>query len=148
MDIDGSRGPVAAVFDPQGERIVSAGVDGAVRLWDVKSGTIVDVMQGPSRAGGRNVQVEFFDEQRLAASFSDGRAFLWTLGSTPLRPRSLPAIADVNTAAIDDQGRRLAVATSERTADGIVERIQMWNLTDGQYTWKTGAHPAGGCRAG
>ena len=90
---------------------------------------MADVLQGPTKVSGRYALVAFFDEQRLAASFSDGRAFLWTLAPSPLRPRELPTIAGIHAAAIDTGDRRLAtVASLSDDPAGATDRIQIWNL--------------------
>ena len=130
------REAISAVFDPRGERIASAGLDGTVRLWDVASGTMQDVLQGPEKVSGRHALVAFLDEQHLAVSFSDGRAFLWTVAPGPFRPRALPDMADIRTAAIDAQDRWLATVAVRPTPDGTVEQVEVWNLATASATVK------------
>ena len=40
------RGVVAAAFSPDGERVVTSGLDGATRLWDAGTGEILDSFKG------------------------------------------------------------------------------------------------------
>ena len=123
------REAITAAFDPSGARIASAGLDGTVRLWDAAGGDMLDVLQGPAKVSGRYAFVAFLDGQSLAASFSDGRAFLWTLAPSPLRPQELPTVAGIRTAAIDALDHRLATLAKVSADTGeAVNRIQMWNI--------------------
>lgn len=117
---------ITAVFDPRGERIASAGLDGKTRLWDVANGVALDVLPVRAQVAGRHALVAFYDDQRLVASFSDSSAFLLAAPSS----RALPVIADLRSAAIDAQNRRLATVAGRRTADDADNRIDIWNLAD------------------
>ncbi|MFO1126881.1 MAG: hypothetical protein U1E66_00335 [Rhodospirillales bacterium] len=116
-----NREAISVAFDPSGELIASAGLDGTVRLWDATSGEMLDVLQGPAKVSGRYAFVAFLEGESLAASFSDGRAFLWTLAARPLRPEKLPTVPGMHTGAIDVADRRLVTV-------GTANRIQVWNL--------------------
>ena len=141
------REAISAVFDPAGERIASASLDGTVRLWDATTGEIQDVMRGPAKVSGRHALVAFLDDEHIAASFSDARVFLWTVAASRLRPR-LMAVPAIRTTMIDAQNRRLAtVAGINADAAGMVNQIKVWNLGGAGATvmavreLRTGAEP-------
>jgi WD40 repeat protein len=66
----------AIVFDPDGKRLVSAGDDGAVRVWSLAGG-----MAGLLGVGSARMQALAFDGagRYLAAGDSDGSVWLWDM---------------------------------------------------------------------
>jgi WD40 repeat protein/DNA-binding SARP family transcriptional activator len=65
--------------DPTGSRVVAAGPEGAVDIWDATSGTRVAVLGGPS--GGVNRAVFSPDGQRVATASDDGAVRLFDADS-------------------------------------------------------------------
>ena len=90
IDPGGHRGPVIqAVFTPNGEELISVGLDKIVRVWDLRPGTGTSLKQigtihgevGPGHAG----------ELRAAALSSDGQTLAvagWTGQITPTTDRT------------------------------------------------------------
>jgi len=101
----------ALAFDASGRQIVTASMDGAARVWDVASGTLLRRLQGPAEVAGRNISAAISpDGGTVLATFMQRSAYFWPLqaaGSLPavpaLPPRPLAIAADVG-------ARRVAVA--------------------------------------
>ena len=62
-------------FSPDGARVLTAGADGALRLWEVESGAILRVIEG--RAGAVNAAAFHPTARLLASAGSDGVVRLW-----------------------------------------------------------------------
>jgi len=77
---DGHSGPVyCAAFSPDGKKIISAGADGYLRLWDVRTGKELRHIDGQS---GRVWTVAFTpDGKRVVSGGYDGSVRLWDLAS-------------------------------------------------------------------
>ena len=74
--LQGHEGYVSQVeFSPNGDRIVSSGADGTVRLWDVSSGKQLHLLQGHE---GSVDQVEFSPNgDRIVSRGEDGTTRIW-----------------------------------------------------------------------
>ena len=110
-DPDILRGHTAAVvavaFTPDGRRIVSASLDGALRLWDLATRQSVAVLSGHEGAV-RDVAVN--RQGTLVLSGGDDRtARLWSLVSHREMQRYEPAPAGVRSAAFTADGDYLAL---------------------------------------
>ncbi|MCP4041945.1 MAG: hypothetical protein GY731_08300, partial [Gammaproteobacteria bacterium] len=73
-----SGGVYSAVFDGPGERVVSAGRDGTVRLWDTRTGEELRRFEGHSDW----VNSAVFDGpgERVVSAGDDGTVRLWGVG--------------------------------------------------------------------
>ena len=73
-------GARATIFSPNGERIVSGGADGTVRLWDTSSGVTVDK---PLKGHEGDVMSVAFspDGERIVSGGADGTVRLWDTSS-------------------------------------------------------------------
>lgn len=130
------REVVTAVFSPEGDRVASASLDGSVRVWRVPYGEMPNILQGPVKVPGQRALVAIDRTGRLAASFSDGRTFLWP-AETPIHHQALPLIPGLTTAAFDWQDRRLATVAGDKVAIwGIPmgERLRTLRIEDGPVT--------------
>ncbi len=74
-----STGPIA--YSPDGERLVSALVDGRIAVWDTKSGELVRV--GTALAGAKITALDVPREgpTLIACGTEDGRVRVWDLGT-------------------------------------------------------------------
>lgn len=72
----GHKGAVlCANWDPQGERIASAGEDGTARVWDAESGKVLLILEG--HTGAVTSAVWDAAGTRLATAGADGTARIW-----------------------------------------------------------------------
>jgi WD40 repeat protein len=120
-------------FSPDGQRLATAG-DQTVRLWDVATGTMVDLFQDTSE-----VQAVAFapDCRSVASGNKEGRVKLWNL-ETHEAPRTFGTghQGEVRAVAFTPDGKRLASAG----ADGMV---RLWQVATGSelLSLKGEGHP-------
>ncbi len=70
--------PIALVFSPDGDTVVSTNVDGTVAVWDAETATLVDTLHGHSRAVWQGVFSP--DGKTLYTAGADGTAIAWAQG--------------------------------------------------------------------
>jgi WD40 repeat protein/serine/threonine protein kinase len=69
-------------FSPDGERLASAGGDGSVKIWNSRTGDVIQTI--PHAHAGAVVAVAFHpDGRRLASAGADGLAKVWDLTAGP-----------------------------------------------------------------
>jgi WD40 repeat protein len=87
-ELKGHLGPVLSVAFQGAEVLASGGVDGTVRLWEVKTGR----MRGEPLNHEAEVRAVAFshDGRRLAAAGKGGYVHLWELTRSPYRQKALP----------------------------------------------------------
>ena len=110
-----STGSVA--FSPDDSMLLTAGVDGAARVWDVRSGEQTLVLDG----GGGPVEVAIWtsDGSRILTSSHDGVVRVWSY-PTGHRVAELPAHDTWPHIAVTPDGRRILTS-----ADDVV---RSWTL--------------------
>ncbi len=102
----------SVMFDPTGDRLLSASQDGTVRIWDWQRGALrLPPLQHPAA-----VKAAHFDPSgRLVATVSDdGTTRLWGAASGQVIAEMPGGGGDFSTLRFDATGRRLAVATHWR----------------------------------
>jgi WD40 repeat protein/tRNA A-37 threonylcarbamoyl transferase component Bud32 len=110
-------------FSPDG-RWLAAGQDGAVHVWDWKTGEARHTLGGHAKKG---ISVAFSpDGRRLASGSWHGKVMIWDLekGGPPLHTFS-DHVAPVAALAFSPDGRCLASASFDR-------RLILWDVTTGQ----------------
>jgi WD40 repeat protein len=79
---------MTASFDHTGQRLITASLDGTVRLWDVATGETLQILQGPKVASGNRASAALSPDGRaVVAAFADTWAYLWDIMSRPSRCR-------------------------------------------------------------
>jgi hypothetical protein len=98
---------LSASFSGDGSRIVSAGVDGTVRLWDAKSGKGIGE---PLRGHQGQVWSALFsgDGRRIVSAGDDGTVRVWGLSSAPAE-----ALAPAKAGTTPDWRRTLPIACAK-----------------------------------
>ncbi len=82
------RAVTYAAFTKDGGRVITAALDGAVRLWDAETGETLQVLQGPAIVAGFPASAALsWNEDYVVASFSNKWAFVWKF--PPLTPALL-----------------------------------------------------------
>jgi WD40 repeat protein len=99
-------------FSPHGEWIASAGEDGAVKVWDSKTGAVVQILEAAHTHSAYSV-VFHSDGKHLASTGGDGKVKVWNWkrGGEPVFTRPSGADHNRGTAygvAFSPDGRRLA----------------------------------------
>jgi WD40 repeat protein/tRNA A-37 threonylcarbamoyl transferase component Bud32 len=123
-----------AAFSPDGKRLVSASLDGTVRLWDAVSGRQLLVLRGHA---GRVWGVAFSPDGTLLATGSGDRTVrLWDADTGELVRSFAGLIGEVKGVAFSPDGKTLAAASdAERDLQGnLIKRggeARLWDVASG-----------------
>lgn len=123
--------PNAAAFSPDDSIVASAHADGAIRLWDVKSGQLKFKLVGHGRSVNEIAFVP--DGRTLLSASSDGTVRVWStehnriLGvfSRVYEPGIEPGVDVVCRLSLSSDGRRLVVGCNKLNGR---PKIFMWNI--------------------
>lgn len=100
---------MTASFDRSGQRVVTASLDGTVRIWDVSTGDTLQILHGPKVVSGNRASAALSpDGRQVVIAFDHNWAYLWDIDvqaePLPCLPRQVTSVA----ASRDD--RRIAAA--------------------------------------
>ncbi len=117
-------GRVYASFSPDGRHLASAGWDGRVCVWDLRTGRVNRVLRGHSGVIGSVAWSP--DGRTLASGDNDGTVRVWDAGSGKELQRLTGHAGDaVESVAYSPEGTGLATATS-------MEKVVVLDLTTGR----------------
>ena len=126
------------VFNADGTRLVTAGIDGTVRVWDTATGQAQFILMGHD---GQVLAAEFApDGQRLATCGWDNTIRIWDLTPGANAGKEIVHIERDNSVvgvAFSPDGERLATGT----LDGAIE---LWDALDGGLLLSLKGNPGGG----
>ncbi|HZU95741.1 MAG TPA: WD40 repeat domain-containing protein, partial [Planctomycetota bacterium] len=112
--------PVKIAFSPDGSRVVIAGKDPAVIVYDAQSGRDLAILRGRPQSG---LGVAWKDD-RIAAACDDGNVYVWSTSSASGSATSVPiSPAAVSGVDLSPDGRAIACS-----ADGTV---RAWHVATG-----------------
>src|SRR5262249_49763515 len=125
----GHKGTVHHVaFSPDGALAESAGGDGIVQVWTVKTGLALHTLSDHTNSVRA---VVFIPGGRLASASLDGTIKIWDAASGALLD-DIPAVNKVWRLAISLDGRHLASASGDfGAADPGRAALQVWDTTTG-----------------
>ncbi|MCP5158497.1 MAG: protein kinase [Gammaproteobacteria bacterium] len=126
-------GKTAVTFSPNGRWLASGGVDRAVRLWSVESGSCVKTLTGHS--GAINA-VAFSPDERLIASGGDRTIRLWRVNGGPCLAAWRGHAGTVNAIAFSPDGQWLVSGAGDRT-------VRLWRVDSGQCVAVLAGHIGG-----
>ncbi|HEX4833049.1 MAG TPA: WD40 repeat domain-containing protein [Trebonia sp.] len=131
---DGLIEPVA--FSPSGQDLAWGDNNGAVYLYDLRTGTDKALETSIPDAPGQNISgLSFSSNGLLAASATNGEVYLWTVATgrpygSPLQPASSTR---ANGVAFGPGGSTLAIADTTGPPSAPAGSVDLWSLATGDY---------------
>ena len=118
-----SAGVVSATFSADGQRIVTASVDGSAIIWEVATGMALGKLDAHSGSVGSATFSP--DGQRIVTTSTDRTAMIWDATSGRFLHTLRGHSSAVASAAFSPDGARIVTASADRTA-------MIWDATTGE----------------
>jgi len=119
-------------FSPDGQIIASASLDGTIKLWNIKSGKLIQTIKNNN---GAFYAVVFIDNKTIVSASGDGTIKFWSLNGKLLKPTLEGHTDKVLNLDVSWNGKIIA----STSADGTVK---LWSRAASKPL-KTLNHPAG-----
>jgi WD40 repeat protein len=140
MSVDGAAvahagGAYAVVFNGDGTRALSGGVDNVAVLWDVATGAPLQVFGGPTSGHAAAITSVAFspDETRIATGSVDNSAILWDVADGTQISRFIGHRTRLNAVLFTTDGTQLLTASNDAT-------VRRWDITSGEVLMTYAAH--------
>ena len=124
--VSGVYSVLSVSFSPDGKTLASAGVDGSIRLWDVRTGDTLSTLEG--HTSWVNSVAFSPDGKTLASGSSDSTIRLWDvrIGDTILILRERGGPRRFSSVAFSPDGKTLASGNA-----GYDKKIHLWDVRTG-----------------
>jgi WD40 repeat protein len=126
----GHEGSVVAIgITPDGNRIVSSGVDGTVRVWDMATGGAIEIARG--FLGGSASFAMIPGTSMIAATGARNHIVLWDFDQLQVIDELEGTTFDISSIAVDQSGRwMIAAASSSGVDEPRPSSIVMYDLSN------------------
>jgi len=122
--LDGHTGQVrACAVTPDGRRVVSASVDGTLKVWDLHAGRVLANLEG--RGGSVNGCAVTSDGRRAVSAYFDGTLKVWDLDAGRVVATLRGHTGEVTACVLTADGRRAISGSADRT-------LKIWDLDAGR----------------
>ena len=120
-------------FTPDGKRVVSAGKDATIRIWDATTGEQLSTLKGhEGRIDGLAVSP---DGSSIASGGSDAKVRLWDAKSGDIIHTISGHLGAINGLAFSPTGDRMATASGDKT-------VKVWDPKSGNEIFTVTGHTA------
>ncbi len=118
-----ARWVTAVAISPNGQKLVSGGLDDAIRVWNLDTGALLHTLTGHTKPV--NCLAISPDSQTLASGSDDHSIRLWNLEAGSKLQPLIGHSRDVNAVTFHQDGQTLASGGDDRTA-------RLWSLRNGE----------------
>lgn len=123
LPIGHTFGVSAAVFSPDGKKIVTTALDNTAKIWDVNTGRLLADLKGHTDT---IVTASFSpDGKKFVTAGDDGGAKIWDAVSTNLLVELKGHTGKIYTAAFSPDGKKIVTASGDHTA-------KIWDVISGK----------------
>jgi serine/threonine protein kinase/WD40 repeat protein len=130
--LDGHSGIVTSLaFSSDGQQLVTGGLDGAIRVWDLASGRVKNLFRDPHESGVWSVA--FAPDGKTVVSINQSEMKFWSIAAEP-STLSLANEQSLGAPAISADGRWLLTTSSQPASDSLrAENAKVWDLHTHQH---------------